>query len=380
MFDYLEEIRKCDKEKRKALVKKKLSQMKYKNMLLTELSQIVRFINFPADLDVDTFNKIKIEEGMAGLYWDGNAFQCCSIEPIGLPRKDGRPEKVIAKYIDNQKVVVKSNLINDKDIVICYHNAFADEDLNVQWFTEMLTELDISMQACVRYSRYNPILRAKNDIEKKQLEKAMEKSENGEVGCFVSDELGAKLFDNGQEIVLNINDVKNSDRLQYLEHFYQGMLDRFHNLYGFDSANTGKMAQQTERELQGGRAQSWLLVVDQLRQAMAFCERFNNLYAEYIEKPLECRFGSVIMHNYEAFLADLEKNMSAAAADQTQTDEKMQENENELAEDTTDETTEDTTDETTEDTDEPIMHSDTEDLREELEEEINEGGEENEDN
>ena len=119
MFDYLDYINEKGKIKDKdiKMLEKLERKETYIDLIERDLSQIVRILNFPKDLDVDIFNRICYREGMVGLYWDGKAFQTCSVSMVGLPRKDGRPYKVIARYIDDGKVNVVRDLINDKDIV-----------------------------------------------------------------------------------------------------------------------------------------------------------------------------------------------------------------------------------------------------------------------
>ena len=366
MFDYLDYINEKGKIKDKdiKMLEKLERKETYIDLIERDLSQIVRILNFPKDLDVDIFNRICYREGMVGLYWDGKAFQTCSVSMVGLPRKDGRPYKVIARYIDDGKVNVVRDLINDKDIVLCYANAFATPDYHIDWFANILTEVDVSMQACVRYSRYNPILRVKNDTEKQQLKAAIENAELGEIATFVSDNTWSDFLEEKEEPILNINDVKNTDRLQYLEHFNLGLTSRLYSLYGCATSSTGKMAQQTEREIEGKDASSWLVPVDILRQFKAFCERANNLYSEYLEEPLDCRFGSVLMHNYESFISQTvasyennkERNEELNGTDETTnektdetTDEKTDETTNEKTDETTDEKTDDNTDDSTDD-------------------------------
>ena len=124
------------------------------------------------------------------------------------------------------------------------------------------------------------------------------------------------------------------------------------------------MAQQTEREIEGKDASSWLVPVDILRQFKAFCERANNLYSEYLEEPLDCRFGSVLMHNYESFISQTvasyennkERNEELNGTDETTnektdetTDEKTDETTNEKTDETTNEKTDDNTDDSTDD-------------------------------
>ena len=288
---------------------KLLKDFDYCLELINNINQIVRFDDFFPDLDQDIFNNIKITEGMAGILKDEYGFQCCIVEPEGLPRKDGRPYRVIARYIrvvdDKPQVVVKDHLLNDKDIVIFYNTAYGKPDLNIWWLAKMMSETDVSIYKNILFARYAPLLRVKSEKERKQMIEAISKIVDGEISTMISDDTFEDLLDKEQDPILNITDVGNSDKIQYLSHLFQDFIKRFTMRYGCPISGVEKMAQQNNAEINGDVAYSWLVPIDMLNQAKEGCIRAKKLWPEL---NIEAHFGTLHELMYIKFAQDITKD------------------------------------------------------------------------
>lgn len=288
---------------------KNLKRFDYTLEMINNVNQIVRFDDFFEGLDQDIFNNIKITEGMVGILKDEYGFQCCQVHPCGLPRKDGRPYKVIATYIrvvdGDPEVVVTNELINDEDIVLFYNTAYAKPDFNIYWLARMMGETDISIYKNIIYARYAPLLRVKSEKERKQMEDAIEKIVEGEVSTMVSDDTFEDLLANNQDPIINISDVGNSDKIQYLSHLFQDFIKRFTMRYGCPISGVEKMAQQNNAEINGDVAYSWLLPIDMLNQAKEGCLRAKALWPEL---TIEAHFGTLHELMYIKFAQDITKD------------------------------------------------------------------------
>ena len=281
MLDYYNELQKANNKNKQNVIEKVTRQDTYCAVFSTFISSIIALDNFPTNYKI--MQNINIIDGMSGIIKENDKYYMCKVMPIGLYRNDGRPNKVNAFYMTESGVNSKE-CINDVDIILWYNNSFTIPDIHIiEWLAHTLTEVDVSMLAKVKFSRYNPLVRVKNQIEKMQIEEGLKGSKDGEIGIYISDKTLESLTETPDtNPVLNITDVKNSDKLQYLTHFNLDLMNRFYSLYGAPMNTTGKMAQQTEKEISGKDTSAWALPLDMLTQAKEFCERFNNLFNENV--------------------------------------------------------------------------------------------------
>lgn len=288
---------------------KTIKDFDYTAKFINKVNQIVRFDNFFEGLDQDIFNFIKICEGIVGVLKDEYGFQCCHVQPAGLPRQDGRPYKVIASYIrvtgDKPEVVVTNEIVNDKDIVLFYNTADAMPDYNLHWLAKMLGETDISIYKNILFARYAPLLRVNSEKEKQQLISAINEIVEGKISTLISDDTFENILAKEQDPILNITDVGNSDKIQYLSHLYQDIIKRFSMEYGCPISGVEKMAQQNNAEINGDTAYSWLVPIDMLNQAKEGCNRAKALWSDL---EIEAHFGTLHELMYIKFAQDITKD------------------------------------------------------------------------
>lgn len=279
MFNYYKEFAKTDKSHKENVIDKMNRQETYLDFFTTFITSIIALENFPTNYKV--LQGFNVQYGISGIVKENGKYYMAQVMPSSLYRNDGRPNKVIATYMTENGLVTKE-YTNDVDIILWYNNSYcmADKDI-INWLSYALTEGDISILANIKYSRYNPLVRVKNQIEKMQIEEGLKGSKDGEIGIYVSDTTLADIADNAEKNnVLNITDVKNSDKIQYLTHYHLDIINRFYSVYGLPMNTTGKMAQQTEKEISGQDASAWALPLDMLANAKDFCDRFNKMFSE----------------------------------------------------------------------------------------------------
>ncbi|MDO4800723.1 MAG: hypothetical protein Q4A15_01020 [Prevotellaceae bacterium] len=254
----------------------------FEDLFTLYVSNVLRCKNFFEGLDFYTTSEIRITEGTVGIFKNENGWQCASVTESGLPRKDGRPYKVIATWIDNGEVHVEEK-INDVDIVLWYNTSSARPDSNIYHFAEMLADTDISMKYNLINSRYSPMVRVKSNAQKQQIETAYADIKVGKPLVFVEEETIESLLEDSEkdvekEMLLNITDVRNADKLQYLTHFNSDLIRRFLTIYGYPITGTGKMAQTNDNEVLSSVSYSFGIPLDMLTQAIEFNERLKKLY------------------------------------------------------------------------------------------------------
>lgn len=288
-------------DKLKPKQKKLERTFSYHSQLLTQLGQILRIDEFneKLDLNLDVALNIKLTEGVVGITKENDVFYLVyAIAPVGLPRKDGRPYKVNGTYIDENQNVKTKEFINDENIVLWYNNALATSETFIDFISYMLTETDVSMEYNIQRSRFNPYIKVRTEKQKKQFEESMKATHDGVPVVFVDGE--DNIFSSDENLTVDVNNAEQITKIQYLSHFYDDLLKRYSNLYGFSLNMSSKQAQQTEKEISGMDSLSWLIPCDMLNQAKEFCERFKKLY----DVELTAHFGIVHEFNFMKYTQD----------------------------------------------------------------------------
>ena len=284
--------------------RKRKNTFSYATEMLVMLSQIVRIDDFKAKLglDLDMALNVKLTDGIVGITkQNDNYYLLFNIQPCGMPGKDLRPHEVIGTYIDENRNIQTKQYTNNVDCVLWYNNSLEMPEYHVDFFSHMLTEIDTSIELNVYHARYNPFLKVENESQKQQIIKAMTQTKDGEPIVVVN----ANNSDwSEDDKVINVNDVKNIDKVQYLSHLFDDFQKRFSNLYGVSMNMSSKQAQQTEKEISGMEAMSWLIPVDMLTQAKEFCERMKEVY----DVELTAHFGTIHELNFAKFAEDCTKD------------------------------------------------------------------------
>lgn len=158
---------------------------------------------------------------------------------------------------------------NSNDVVYIRNNLLGTPDNLTQKDAQSLTEIIKSIDCAVINTRYTKIIAVENENQKIATEKALEKSENGTVQVVVS----TNILEDGEAVkTVPINDVRNTDIIQYLHRAYDDVLRRFWNRNGMEVCTTTKLAQQTRDEVTAGHNARLVLSLQMLnlrKKAMA---------------------------------------------------------------------------------------------------------------
>lgn len=281
---------------------KKYNDFSYLTQLQMQVGQIVRITEFESvtGLDFDVVVNIKIDEGIVGITKINDYyFVLFGINTIDMPRKDLRPNKIVASYIDEKSQIRVQEFTNDVDCVLWYNNSLQTPETFLNFFANELTEIDTSISLNVLNSRYNHCLKVHSQKQKKQFDVAVEESKGGRPIVYVDDTIDTNPF-TSDDALLNFNDVNKIEKVQYLSQLHDDYMKRFSNLYGVSMNMSAKKAQQSEKEISGMDAMSWLMPMDMLHQAKQFCGRFEKLYGI----KMNAHFGMVHELNFEKYTND----------------------------------------------------------------------------
>ena len=162
------------------------------------------------------------------------------------------------------------------------NNSLYNSDmLFISQCTDLLTEMFTSLKTNILYSRLKPIFKVSSDKERAAVMEAFKniKDDLEPIQVTSRNVLAEELGADETIKVLDITDVKNADKLQYIIKAIEDTLRFFYTYYGGQAIQgNGKLAQQTVDEVQGSTSVSFILPNDRLRMRRLWVEKCNELF------------------------------------------------------------------------------------------------------
>lgn len=264
-------------EKMKERCKKDFDENFHFINLFTVLSSMFEWKNLPETINPLVLEKILISEGAAGVgkingqLYTGTGSFCGDIKNF-VPIRYQFVNVGIGDFIGEIGI----------DCAVCWNNAFHMPDLSLFQYASILTEIDVSERCNVFFSRLVKIPRVKDTKEKTAIEECLKDILNGKFSAFVSKNIQESLLSDHEQHpenrFLDLTNVSDIDKLQYLNQYRDNVVKRFFQMYGQGMQTTAKLAQQTTDELHGNDAVSLILPNDRLKQRKKFCEEMNRIF------------------------------------------------------------------------------------------------------
>lgn len=159
------------------------------------------------------------------------------------------------------------------------NNSMKMPDLMLMQTASILTEIDVSERCNVQFSRFLRIPKVKDNKEKTAIESAVKAITDGRFESVISDNVLENVINGDTDNrFLDLVDVKEIDKLQYLNQYRDNIVKRFFQHYGQGMQTTAKLAQQTTDELHGNDSVSMIIVLDRLKCRRKFVEDINKLF------------------------------------------------------------------------------------------------------
>ena len=153
------------------------------------------------------------------------------------------------------------------------------------YFTDMLTEMFTSLKTNIIYSRLKPVFKVSDDKEAAAVVEAFRKikDDSEPIQITSNNVLAEALAEAGAGAaetikVLDITDVKNADKLQYIVKCIDDAFRWFFAMIGQAIQGNGKLAQQSVEEVQGTTSMSFILPNDRLKMRRKGWEKANALF------------------------------------------------------------------------------------------------------
>lgn len=173
-----------------------------------------------------------------------------------------------------------------EECVVFFNNKAMTPDFDLFTTAEQIAEVDVSIDDNVLYSRFYPVPLVKDEKQKQQVQNIFKNLKDGGMKTSAidrPDDIG-DLFETGAEAIpiLNLTDVKNSDKIQYLTHAHDDIKRWFYTKYGQAVQGTGKQAQQSIAEIDGTTSVSFVYPLNKFYMRQKACEEMNKLFGTNI--------------------------------------------------------------------------------------------------
>lgn len=172
-------------------------------------------------------------------------------------------------------------------IAVGWNNATFTPDLLLMKYASILTEIDISEKANLLYTRFIRIPKVKNQKEKAEVMNAIKAIQTGKLDAWVSDncmdgmdirEVVGSPYSREKDPFLDLVDVKEVDKLQYLAQYRENIIKRFFQIYGISTQVTQKLAQQNNAEIHANDDVSMTLFMQRYKYRQKLAEDMNQKF------------------------------------------------------------------------------------------------------
>ena len=139
---------------------------------------------------------------------------------------------------------------NNPEICVIFNTGLITRDSWIDKNSSILTDIDISLQTNIVFSRLKPLPIARDSKTKNIIDESLNDIQVGKIKTILSEMTFRDLADEKKMIdVLDLTDVTKSQYIQYLLHAYDSIFSRTCMLMGLDTMDNGKQAQITVDEM-----------------------------------------------------------------------------------------------------------------------------------
>ena len=258
-----------------------------KDTFINMLASMFTYEGLPESIKPEFVERFLIMNGsIAGWRYDGPDADYSDklIVSIGGDANEPDVYGIGTHYIAATQNGYTKSLKRDEDGVIIYNNSCYMPDIQIiNAFVDELTEMFVSLRTNILYTRNKPVFKAATDKEKRAIQEAFEKIKNDLEPIIVTSTNVMEEIEGSETVkVLDITDVNNADKLQYIVKSIDDAFRWFFTLYGQAVQGNGKMAQQTVKEVDGSTSLSFIYPNDRLKMRQEGFDRFNKMFGTNI--------------------------------------------------------------------------------------------------
>lgn len=315
----------------------------YDDILLQSAMSMLVYRGFPKSVNTKFIEKYRLMDGACAIWKNNNKYIVSRVDFGGMPDENGIGTIAICST-DNGVVKQFDNWKENPDVAIIFNNSLYAPDLSIGMISDLLAETDLSMKFNLIYTRLYPIPIAKDQKIKTAIDLAMGNIKDGKLATVLAEDVLADVTENSTtEIpVINLTNVRDSDKIQHLAKFRDDLFRWFYSLNGMNSQGSSKMAQQTVAEVNQDSNASMIIPHDRYHCAMEGIEMCNEKFGNDPEWVTAEVSFSEPWQNREAqckeeFSEKVEENENLVLQLDEEDDSINTSNEDEVAEDNKDE-------------------------------------------
>lgn len=248
-------------------INKMMNYETYQHYVNTELSMLMSMFNYeglPVSIDTNYMEYCLISFGVCAIVkLDDGTFYVGV--PALLPPINNYGWGTTVEMVTKNGTVINNRTVG-VDCALMWNNNTKTPDFDLYRFASMFTETDIAIKSVVRNCKKSPIPVARDSKTKTAIDFAMNNAVEGLTDYTVVNDTSLIDSINGATTdipVINLTDIKDADRIQYLSKLHDDLLRRLATLYGHDLQTTSKMAQQSVEEIQG--FDSFSMIIPEVR-------------------------------------------------------------------------------------------------------------------
>ena len=262
-------------EKLKDKYKKEFNErMHFNNLLRTSISMF-EYKNIDDTVREDEIEKLLLTQGVCGFkeidgkIYTGYGSYCGEIF-------NGLPTEFLITVVGIPEIM--QGKVGD-EYAVMWNNSIRQPDFDLMFYSSILAEIDVSERLNVLFSRLLRIPKAKDNKEKMAITECINNILIGKMDAIVSDNIKERLLTGEEtEKFLDLVDVKDIDKLQYLNQYRDNVVKRFFQLNGHGLNTTSKLAQQTNDEIHGTQNISMILPYEKLKYRKKGVEMINKMF------------------------------------------------------------------------------------------------------
>lgn len=272
------------KEKTKDLL---VNAHKFEYIFNNNVQMFEHKFNTPEDIKVDRFliDGIEFKLNMFGIcafFIYDNRLMCEPCFFIGEHNIYGFPKDVYVIVNNNMaKQITFKDWLDNEDVIIMKNNKLGTTDMDIARISNNMAEVDKSFIANVLNSRLAPLVRVTNQKDKNKIKEIIQHIREGKPEIIDLDP--SLLYEDNLIDVLNLTDVEDSSKIQYLDLASESLAKRYYQNNGVNMNSSVKQAQQTIAEITDGTNASFIYPSNKLKARTdcidEFKDKFNISYS-----------------------------------------------------------------------------------------------------
>lgn len=253
-----------------------LTEISYQNVLAEYVLGMLEYPNMPVEIEyVRYLDFLLLRYGQAALfkssYWGRWVIGDVVFVGVDLNEYGILPDAIVHDRAGHEQKF--TDWQNSQECFVFFNNRNHTPDINIPRYADLLSKIDISLNANIVNSRMSPIVVARDQNVANQIKAILEQNHDGHTETVTSS--GNILNDQDELTIVNITDVNASDKIQYLLHAKDDLTREFLNIYGLHITGTGKMAQQSIEEITGSNNAALVIPYEMMKARNDTLNRFN---------------------------------------------------------------------------------------------------------